>query len=66
MNWIQRGLGTYASPYRIYREVQGYAAWIYPKTGAACLGRDIRTLAEAKTLCERHQEKHAAPVREEG
>jgi hypothetical protein len=59
MIWVQRGLGTYSAPYRIYRETRGHAAWIYSTHGVACLGRDIATLAGAKELCEAHKAKNA-------
>lgn len=56
MNWLERSDSWLASPYRVYRSVQGFTAWFYGKD-ASCLGRGIGTLEAAKALCAAHKAK---------
>jgi hypothetical protein len=60
MNWITRDDKHLSAPYRIYRSVQGWDAWIYTGTGGACLGKGFKTIDLAKQSCEQHRAKEAA------
>jgi hypothetical protein len=56
MNWTNIGDRHCAHPYFIVPEVRGFSAWIMDETRHENLGRDIKTLEEAKKICQEHKQ----------
>lgn len=59
MKWLTRNDVHLSAPYRLYRSVRGWEAWIWAKGGGACLGREL-ALPAAKALCEAHRERSSS------
>lgn len=57
MTWIQRNGMHLCAPYRIVHATRGLEAWIFSKAHSGCLGREIKTLDLAKSICEQHKAK---------
>lgn len=62
MNWIRKGSRHYSSPYQIDLSMRGFSAWIYSKAHSGCLGREIKSLDEAKVVCAKHKAKQPVPA----
>jgi hypothetical protein len=54
MNWQSIGTRHFAHPYFIVPEVRGFSAWIMDETRHENLGKEIKTLDEAKHICLKH------------
>jgi hypothetical protein len=54
VNWVQRGNRWLSSPYQIVSNVRGYEAWIYSAKKSGVIAREIKTLVEAESICEKH------------
>lgn len=55
MTWIQRGNSHLSAPYRVVMSVRGFEAWVFSRRHSGVLGREIKTLNQAKALCEKHK-----------
>jgi hypothetical protein len=54
MKWTNIGTRHFAHPYFVVPEVRGFSAWIMDENQHSNLGKEIKTLDEAKHLCLTH------------
>lgn len=61
MIWRAAGNRYLSGPYHIHRDTRGYAVWFKTRDRYVILVRELESLTEAKTFCEKHKENgHAS------